>query len=171
MSKDRVLGIYDKLIKIKNYDHGVFLLQLEHWINELSFFYNIVVKDGQDPSKVIYDIPFKQRPIIGQVAYFNLRRGYPKETYDGHWCYILSDYGSKFVILPITSEKGDSLTLNIKYEMYIDIKDFENNEKSRLQLTDIRSIDIMRVYKKKKIYNTTTDRALIIEKVKEILFS
>ena len=168
--KKKFDDIFNKLIGIKNYDHRQFIIQLEQWVNQISHFYNVIVKEGQNPSKVIYKIPLSLRPKVGQVAYINLRRGYPKEIFDGHWCYILSDFGSKYIIVPITSEKSDSPPLDERFEMYIDIIGFENGIKRRLQITDIRSIDIMRVHTGKKPYDVNTDISLIRNKVSKILF-
>lgn len=99
-----------------------------------------LVKNGQSPSDVIYNLPPSERPREGQIAYINLRRGYPKETFDDHWCYILKDYGTKYLIIPTTSIKVDSGECNPLYEM--DIIDKTLVGRSRLHFTKISRPDI-----------------------------
>lgn len=170
---DSKIGFIKKTIKgLKNYDNPVKLVdEIDKWLYELSFFYNKVVKDGDDPSTVVYNIPPSQRPKEGQIAYINLRRGYPKETHDDHWCYILKDYGTKYLIIPTTSIKSNSLPCNPLYEM--DIVDNTPAGKSRLQFTDIRSIDAMRVCRSvsPNKYDVITDRKDILEKIKNLILT
>ncbi len=168
---DKKIGFIKKTIKnLKHYDNPSKLVdEIDKWLFELSYFYNSVVKDGDNPSEIIYNIPSSKRPKEGQIAYINLRRGYPKETFDDHWCYILRDYGTKYVIIPSTSIKKDSKKCNPLYEM--DIEDCTPNGISRLQFTDIRSIDAMRVCQslQPNFYNVKTSRDKIIEKFNEIV--
>lgn len=168
---DKKIGYIKKTIKgLKHYDDPVKLVdEIDKWLYELSYFYNTIVKDGDDPSKIIYNIRPKLRPKEGQIAYINLRRGYPKETFDDHWCYILKDYGTKFLIIPSTSIKKDSAPCNELYEM--DIIDKTPNGKSRLQFTDIRSIDIMRICQslEPNYYDVITDRQKIFDKLNAVL--
>lgn len=159
------------LENMKNYDSEGFANQLYYWVKELDFFYTKLVKNqGKEPSKVFYQVPPSKRPKVGQVAYFNLRRGYPKETYDGHYCYIVKDFGFKYVIIPTTSVKKDSSDLNEDFEIDINLKDFPNDLLSRMQVTDIRVVDIQRFNEKKPVYDVLTDSNFILEKIKKILF-
>jgi hypothetical protein len=158
------------LSTIRNYDANGFANQLKYWVKELHFFYNrIVPNQTNNPSTSFYEIPPAQRPKEGQVAYFNLRRGYPKELYDGHYCYVLKDFGSKYVIIPTTSVKSESSILNPNFEFDIKIKDFENDLTSRMQISDIRSVDIQRLNGKRNIYDVETDREEIVKNVNRIL--
>lgn len=170
---DQKIGYIKKTIKgLENYDDPCKLVdEIDKWLIELSYFHNKIVKDGQDPSNVIYNLPPSQRPKEGQIAYINLRRGYPKETRDDHWCYILKDYGTKYLIIPTTSIKEDSGECNPLYEM--DIVDKTPSGKSRLQFTDMRSIDIMRVCRSvnPNYYDVITDREEILEKFRSLILT
>lgn len=97
--------------------------------------------------------------------------GYPKETCDDHWCYILKDYGTKYLIIPTTSIKSNSAKCNPLYEM--DIIDKTPTGKSRLQFTDMRSIDIMRVCRSvhPNCYDVITDRKDILQKFQNLILT
>ena len=170
---DEKIGYIKKTIKgLQNYDNPCKLAdEIDKWLYELAYFYNKLVKKGQNPSEVIYNLPPSERPKEGQIAYINLRRGYPKETFDDHWCYILKDYGTKYLIIPTTSIKADSGECNSLYEM--DIIDKTPAGKSRLQFTDIRSIDIMRVCRSvhPNSYDVITDRNDIIQKFQDLILT
>lgn len=170
---DQKLGFIKKTIKgLKHYDDPCKLVdEIDKWLYELSYFHNKIVKDGQNPSDVIYNLPPSERPKEGQIAYINLRRGYPKETFDDHWCYILKDYGTKYLIIPTTSIKSDSGECNPLYEM--DIIDKTPAGKSRLQFTDMRSIDIMRVCRSvhPNYYDVVTDRKDILKKFQDLILT
>lgn len=161
---DQKMGFVKKTLKsLQHYDNPVKLaIEIDNWIRELAFFYNELVSDGDNPSKVYYRINASKRPHEGQIAYINLRRGYPKEAMDGHWCYILKDYGSKYIVIPSTSIKKDSSPCNPDCEM--DILDNTSNGISRLHFADTRSIDAMRVNTKKQpnFYDVKTPRKDII---------
>lgn len=170
---DQKIGFIKKTIKsLQHYDNPVKLVdEIDKWLQELAFFYNKVVKDGQNPSTVIYNVPSAKRPKEGQIAYINLRRGYPKETYDDHWCYILKDYGTKFLIIPTTSIKSTSGECDPLYEM--DIDDKTPAGKSRLQFTDVRSVDVMRVCQSvnPNYYDVITDRNDILKKFQSLILT
>lgn len=142
---DKKMGFVKKTIKsLKHYDNPVKLAtEIDKWISDLAYFYNELVPDGVNPSKIYYKVTASKRPREGQIAYINLRRGYPKEAWDGHWCYILKDYGSKYIIIPSTSIKGDSAPCNPDCEM--DIESEMPYGMSRLHFADTRSIDAMRI--------------------------
>lgn len=170
---DQKMGYIKKTIKgLKNYDSPCKLAdEIDKWLSEISFFYNKIVQNGGNPSTAIYNLPPSQRPREGQIAYISLRRGYPKETYDDHWCYILKDYGTKYLIIPTTSIKPNSSACNPQYEM--DIVDKTPSGKSRLQFTDMRSIDIMRVCRSisPNSYDVITERKEILENLHKILLT
>lgn len=159
------------LKKIKNYDVSGFARELKYWIRELHFFYNIIVpNETNDPSTSFYKIKPANRPTTGQIAYFNLRRGYPKEIYGGHYCYILKDYGSKYLVIPTTSVKKNSSPPNSKIEIDIEIKDFKNDKISRLHLSDMRAIDIQRINEQKAVFEVKGNTANLNQKISLILF-
>jgi hypothetical protein len=154
----------------QKYDVEGFVNDLKYWVNDLHYFYARIVKN-QDPKHVYYKITPSQRPKEGQIAYVNLRRGYPKELYDGHYCYILKDFGYKFLVIPTTSVKPNSSPLNPNFELDIEIKDFINTNETRLQISDIRSIDIQRINTGKGVYDVITDKEYIAKGIKNILFN
>ncbi|MGB4438670.1 MAG: hypothetical protein WBJ13_05455 [Sedimentibacter sp.] len=168
---DKKVGYIKRTLKtLKHYDSPTKLVdEIDKWLIELSYFHNTVVKDGQNPSDVIYNLPKSKRPKEGQIAYINLRRGYPKETYDDHWCYILKDFGTKYIVIPSTSIKEHSNKCNDLYEM--DIKDCTPNGISRLQFTDVRSIDAMRICLSlnPNYYDVITSKNDILKKFYEIV--
>ena len=153
-------------------DKEDFVRELYKWLFQLTYFYNTLVPKYNSISETQYYIKSELRPKAGQVAYFSLRRGYPKETYDDHWCYIVAVIGNKYLVVPTTSVKPDSNGINPMYELDIKIKDFENNCISRMQISDIRSIDAMRLVTSKKPckYDVETDRKIILDKIREVIF-
>lgn len=158
------------LEKMKNYDGEQFSLQLLLWLRELDYFYSkLVPQQGGNVSETYYNIrPTSKRPSEGQIAYFNLRRGYPKELFDGHWCYVLKDFGYKFLVIPLTSVKDGSKP-NPKFEIDIEVNEFKNNLTSRMQVSDIRSIDAQRIKETEDVYNVITDYNFILSEVIRIL--
>lgn len=153
------------LENMKNYDAEQFSLQLLMMVRELDHFYSTLVpQQGSDPSRTFYNIkPKSKRPKAGQVAYFNLRRGYPKELYDGHWCYVLRDFKAKLLIVPLTSVKVNDPIGD--YEIEIEIKNFINDLSSRLQITDLRFIDAQRINEKQNVYDVSESLEAITKKV------
>lgn len=141
---------------------------IEQWIGGLEYFYNnLVPRQGGDPSKTFYQP--KKAPKVHQIAYFNLRRGYPKELFGGHWCYVLKNYKSKYLVVPTTSVKKDSTDLNPNFEIDIEVDGFMNELVTRLQVTDIRTLDVQRLYDKKGFYEVTTDREIVLDKLSKII--
>lgn len=159
------MNIYKELWQIantldkisSNYDSETFVDHLKFQVEQLSFFYNFLVpKQGNNPAKTFY-AP-KKRPKEHQVAYFNLTRGFPKELHDPHWCYILKDFGTKFVVIPTTSVKTTSAPCNPTFEYDITIKDFINSSLSRLHIDDIRVVDLQRMIVDKGFYDVESSR-------------
>ena len=157
------------LENIKNFDKEGFANQLKYWLKELEFFYNKVVPiQTGNPSTSFYEITAFLRPKECQVAFFNLRRGYPKEIYDGHYCYILKDFGSKYLVIPTTSVK-DKSQANPNFEFDIKMKDFKNELVSRLQISDMKVIDVQRFNERRIVYDVITDKEIIIKEIQRIL--
>ncbi|WP_155848294.1 hypothetical protein [Caldisalinibacter kiritimatiensis] len=80
---DSIMGqIISKLKDINDADYVMgFVEELNYWVKELHFFYNrLVPRQTGNPSTTYYTP--SPRPKEGQVAYLNLRRGYPKEIYE-----------------------------------------------------------------------------------------
>ena len=168
--KKEMEDIADTIMSLKKYDKEGFVTQLKYLVGQLSFFYNrLVPAQGGDPSRTYYKV--KNRAKAGQIAYFNLTRGFPKETYDGHYCYIVRDCGVKFIVIPTTSVKAGSAEYNNDFEFDIKLNDFQNELTTRLHVDEIRTVDLQRMNERKKIYDVLTDRETILKEINRILFS
>lgn len=148
-----------------NYDVEKLTFSLVHQVKQLEYFYCHVSKD-KDNSRTNYAI--KKRPSIHELAYFNLGRGFPKELMDGHWCYILKDWGTKMLVIPATSIKETEIDNISEYEL--DINSYDDNIKrvSRLQFSDIRTVDIQRIDLRKSFFKTDEDTIKEIQKKIEL---
>ncbi|WP_249029906.1 hypothetical protein [Tannockella kyphosi] len=144
-------GVYD----VEKFGHS-----LIHLTSQLEYFYCHLVKDGKGSiDTTYYRVP--TRPSAHQLAYFNIGRGFPKELMDGHWCYVLKDLGYKMLVVPCTSIK--SSVCNPEFEMDIKIKMGNEYTSSRIQLSDIRSIDMQRLDLRKPFCEVLTDKQDIVE--------
>ena len=148
------------------YDVEKYSCSLKHLTNQLEYFYCHLVKDGgRDIDNTYYHL--SMRPLVHQLAYFNFGRGFPKELMDGHWCYILKDLGYKMLIIPCTSIKGTSA--NPEFELDIEVMMANGKTKSRLQLSEIRCVDMQRLDLRKPFCEVLSDHDEIIKYVKEHL--
>ena len=154
---------------IKNYEQKRgFLEDLNYHVGQIKYFYDeLTPNQTGDPSTTFYRP--KQLPQIHQIAYFNLTRGFPKELYGGHWCYVFKYFKTKFVIIPTTSVKPDSLEADREFQMDIEVKDFANSFITRLQVGDMRTVDIQRLYPAKGFYDVITQREKIVKNIKRML--
>lgn len=158
----------NKLDESGLYDAEKYSRSLLHQTSQLSYFYCSLVKDGS-PSDTYYHV--HKRPKEHQMAYFNIGRGFPKELMDGHWCYIVKDLGYKMLIIPCTSIKKESSPLNPHFEKdLIVIDDHGMITHSRMQLTDLRTVDIQRLDCRKPFYTVCDDREEIRNFIIEHLF-
>lgn len=165
----RMSQISDSLKNLKNYeDIEGFVTDLEYHVGQLTYFYDhLTPKQTGDPSTTFYRP--KKAPEVHQIAYFNLTRGFPKELYGGHWCYVFKYFKSKFVVIPTTSVKPDSLPPDPQFQLDIEVGNFKNGMLTRLQLSDMRTIDIQRLYCGKGFFDVMTDRKYILENVDKML--
>lgn len=162
-------GVADMLGDLDNYrDVDGFVTDLEYLVGQLSYFYNnLTPKQTGDPSTTFYKP--KKLPKTHQIAYFNLTRGFPKELYGGHWCYVLKQFKSKFVIIPTTSVKEDSLKADPNFQIDIKVEGFMNGRTTRMQISDMRTVDAQRLYFNKGFYDVLTDKEYIAEEMNKIL--
>lgn len=161
-----------KDINLMYFDTNAFVRYLVRMTRGITFFYNKIVdkQSPGNPSKSFYTVQGK-RPLEGQIASFDLGFGYPKELYDYHWCYILKDFGSKFVIIPATSVKDNSKA-NPNFEIDAYIKDFNKNDCiSRLHVDDIRTVDIQRLDSRQDYYDLVNNKEYIKSEVSRILLN
>ena len=158
----------NKLDESGLYDAEKYSRSLLHQTSQLSYFYCSLVKDGS-PSATYYHV--HKRPKEHQMAYFNIGRGFPKELMDGHWCYIVKDLGYKMLIIPCTSIKKESSPLNPHFEKDLTVIDDHGLiTHSRMQLTDLRTVDIQRLDCRKPFYTVCDDREEIRNFIIEHLF-
>lgn len=157
----------ETLQSTNRYDVDALLYSLSYQLKQLNYFYkDLIDKQGtNDANKTYYNL--RPAPSEHQLIYVSLCRGFPKELYDGHWCYLLKNCGTKFLVIPVTSIKETSSTDTHDY--YFDITE-EDNSIARLRFDEMRTIDKMRVITKDKPYrNVKTDRAVIEQKLIEYL--
>ncbi len=168
---ERMGKITTSLEGLQNYpDVEGFVTDLEYHVGQLSYFYdNLTPKQTGDAATTFYRP--KKLPRVHQIAYFNLTRGFPKELYGGHWCYVFKYFKSKFIIIPTTSVKSNSLPPDPEFQLDIAVSDFKNGMLTRLQLSDMRTIDIQRLYCGKGFYDVTTDREYILHNVNKMLLA
>ena len=149
------------------YDVDALLYSLSYQMKQLNYFYkDLIDKQGSnDANKTYYNL--RPAPSEHQLVYVSLCRGFPKELYDGDWCYLLKNCGTKFLVIPVTSIKETSPTENQSY--YYDIVE-EDDFIARLRFDEMRTVDKMRVITKDKPYrNVKTERAIIENKLMNYL--
>ena len=148
------------------YDAEKYCCALVHQTFQLEYFYCYLAKDG-NTSQTFYHV--YKRPGMHQLAYFNIGRGFPKELMDGHWCYVLKDMGYKMLVIPCTSIKKDSSKVNPNFEKDIQFYMDDHIDQCRIQLSDIRAIDIQRLDLRKPFYRVLTPKEEVHSFVKRNL--
>ena len=127
------------------YDVEKYTYSLLHQTRQLEYFYcQLVEEENPEPDQTYYHV--SRRPMVHQMAYFNIGRGFPKELMDGHWCYVL------------------------KYELDIRAKIRKYPIRSRMQLSDMRVVDLQRLDIRKRFCNVITDKKEIENHIKHIIF-
>jgi hypothetical protein len=155
-------GMADDLAQTGAYDVDMLISALEHQLKELRFFYGTLVNKtpNHDANKTYYSL--KTEPKEHQLVYTQIGRGYPKELFDPHWCYILKHCGAKYIVVPVTSIKTDSGAPIEPYEY--DIEE-AGGITGRLHFDDMRCIDKMRIIEDKSYISVNTKREDIEEAV------
>jgi len=152
------------------YDVEKYCCSIKHLTNQLEYFYCHLVPEGATNTDNTY-YHLHRRPAEHQLAYFNIGRGFPKELMDGHWCYVLKDLGYKMLVIPSTSLKASSKQPHPNFELDIDILMNGKESKSRIQLSDIRSIDVQRLDLRKPFCDVKTSRDVIVDFAKNNLLT
>lgn len=154
------------LAETENYDVDMLISAWKHQLTESNFFYGKLVKKepNQDANKTYFSL--KKEPKEHQLVYTQIGRGYPKELFDPHWCYVLKHCGTKLIVIPVTSIKPDSSNPVVPYEY--DIEE-DSGIKARMHLDDMRCIDKMRIIEKRGYISVITKRE-DIEKAVERFF-
>jgi hypothetical protein len=155
-----------KDIDLDLYDVNSFLSSMVRTATGLQFFHERCLIQNKKPHEMVYHP--KEIAQENQVVFVDLGRGFPKETFDGHWCYILRNFGVKALVIPTTSVKDNSKP-NPNFEIDILIKDFGKNDcLSRLHVDDLRAIDIQRIDDRKPFYNLVTNKEYIVSEINRI---
>ena len=81
----------------------------------------------------------------------------------------LKDFGSKMLVIPCTSIKEDSPEAT-EYELDIRAKIRKYPIRSRMQLSDMRVVDLQRLDIRKRFCNVITDKKEIENHIKHIIF-
>ena len=171
------MSVYDDLFEVGRslaniektgmYDVEKYSCSIKHLTNQLEYFYcHLVPKSGRTDNTYYH---LHHRPKEHEMAYFNIGRGFPKELMDGHRCYILKDLGYKMLVIPSTSVKKDSKECHPHFEMDIDVLMDGHLCVSRIQLSDIRSIDVQRLDVRKSFCEVKTPRKKIVDFTKNNL--
>lgn len=164
---DEISKSMEELEKSGIYDVEKLSFSLMHQTKELEYFYCHLVKDG-NCDHTFYRV--RKRPHPHQLAYFNIGRGFPKELMDGHWCYVIKDLGTKMLVIPCTSIKKDSAQPNDQYELDIDVENGFTRSICRIQLSDLRTVDLQRIDLRKPFFNVNTPKEEIDDFIQENLF-
>lgn len=170
--RQELYKISDKLLSIKNFDLESFIFNYRRMVNSIYHFHNVIGKNArnnQDLSRIKYNIKDMPVPKEGQVAYFYIENSYPKEIFNSHWCLILKHFGNTMLVIPMTSIKSSSASVDKEIEMIVKIKDFENDGCCKLKVHQMFCADTMRINTNKKIYELQTDFSYVKEKVYKMI--
>lgn len=102
----------------------------------------------------------------GDMVYVQLDAGFPLEMCFGHWCYVVKDMIGKFLIIPSTSIKDECPAPT---EMDIPVIINGRKTKSRLNFSEVRTIDKLRVDTRKSVAKPQVSLCFIKYKLKEFI--
>lgn len=102
----------------------------------------------------------------GDMVYVQLDVGFPHEMCFGHWCYVVRDLRDKILVIPSTSVKDGC---PCKYEMDINVTLDGRKMKSRLNFSETRVIDKMRIDCRKSKMKAECSLVFIKYKLKEFI--
>ena len=126
---------------------------LIYHLNQLNYYYKFIKNKNYK---------LKMKINAHDLIYVNFGKGFPKEIMDGHWCYVLRNYGDKLLVVPCTKAQS-TINYNEKYKFKITVLDKDNQYlEFFLQLTDLRGIDIQRIYSKKGKKTVITEKEEIL---------
>lgn len=156
--KQGILNKIDELSAVIDIEGLMF--DIDYELGQLLYFHKNVL-----PKTHFYHM--KAIPKQGEVAYFNLTRGFPKELVGGHWCLVLKYVKGKALVVPLTSIKEDSAPVDPEFQIDIQVEGFKCM--SRAQISDIRTIDVQRCYIKKGFKRVITNQEEIYNKIHNTL--
>ena len=94
----------------------------------------------------------------------------PKELRDGHWCYVVKDFGVKMLIVPCTSLKEDSKGVDERFQKDIEIVCEGKVMHVRLQISEMRCVDVMRLDERKPFYEVISPQEDIHQYIASRIF-
>lgn len=133
----------------------------ETW-GQWGYYWEQCKKQGED----VVLSPRNFKYCEGDIIYIQLQVGYPHEMTFGHWCYVVKDLYNKVLIIPTTHCEGDVVE---KYEMDIPVVMDGIPTFSRLQFSDIRTVDKQRIDSRKGVVEVCHKKESIIERLKEFI--
>lgn len=120
---------------------------------------------SQEKGKDVVIVPNNIRDIVeGDIIFVNLGIGYAHEIMKPHWCYVLKDCKSKFVVIPIHTVRG---VICDEHEIDIQTVIEGSITTSRMSLSDIRSIDKQRIDQRRSVGKVLTPRSEILESIRK----
>ena len=102
----------------------------------------------------------------GDMVYVNLDVGFPHEMCFGHWCYVVKKFRDKMLVIPSTSVKDDC---TVSTEMDIRVVINGKKTKSRLNFSELRTVDKMRIDLRKSVAKPQVSLCFIKYKLKEFI--
>jgi hypothetical protein len=143
------------LAQTESYDVDMLISAWKHQLTASNFFYGTLVnkEPNHDANKTYYAL--KTEPKEHQLIYTQIGRGYSKELFDPHWCYVLKHCGTKLIVIPVTSIKPDSSKPVVPYEY--DIEE-QGGVTARMHFDDMRCVDKMRIMENKGYISVVTKR-------------
>lgn len=156
----------EKLKALNRYDVDMILNAWRFQVRQLNFFYCNLVNQTQ--SKHANDAFFNlsREPKLYQLIYVHLGRGFPKELYDGHWCYYYKNCKTKYLVIPVTSIKSNSSMA--QDGLHLDIEESDGTM-CRLRFDEMRTIDKMRIDERKGYIDIKTDCDIINAEIESFL--
>ncbi len=137
------------------YDSETWLESTIHTLRQ-TWFYHVRLK----LKKAYYPSDFQVNEH--DIVYFNLGRGYPTELQDGHHCYVYKRVGAKAFVIPLRTKRNINNS-PLQYE----IETKTNNgikATSTMMFSEMRSVDLMRVYPNRTCLTCATPRKEIEDK-------
>ncbi len=131
----------------------------EHMKREWDFYW----KQSKGNPRWVCNLPGVQE---GDMVYVQLDVGFPHEMCFGHWCYVVKDILGKLLVIPSTSVKDGCPAPT---EMDIPVIIHGKKTKSRLNFSEVRTIDKLRVDTRKPIGKPQVSLCFIKYKLKEFI--
>lgn len=143
-----------KDLETVGYDSETWLESTIHALRNILYYRTSETKKSYFPNGV----RIKEHDIV----YVNLGRGFPRELQDGHHCYVYKVIGAKAIVIPLRSNR------NIKNSRLLyDIETKTDNgikTHSTMTFSEMRTVDLLRVYLNRSCLKCVTPRKEIEDK-------